>query len=302
MCNWLRKMLPMAMPAGQGGERSACGLPLAGCSFAWLHQRPLVDALRSLAAHGLRALELTTAPPHLSPHLLGAYERLELRRLLTSLQLWPLALNPTYVDLNLISTNPEIREVSERQLRANVELAADLGARFVVVLPGRRHQLAPAPDATARAVLEDALERLLRRAEALGVSLALENSPYGYLGRSSDLRALAAAWNRPSLRLAYDVANALALEDPVDGVVAVAPYLGLAHVSDTWRHRWAHTSIGRGEVNFEAFAAALRRIGFTGPTVYELADGEDPEARLAADLDRLERAGWSRAAMRGDPG
>lgn len=290
----------MSAATGQGsGHTSAPGLPLAGCSFPWLHQRPLADALRSLTAHGLCALELTTAPPHLSPHLLGPYERQELRSLLTSLDLRPLALNPTYLDLNLISTNQEIREVSERQLLGNIELAAELGAPFVVVLPGRRHQLAPAPDAVARAVFQSALERLLARAEELGVCLALENSPYGYLGRSSDLRELAAAWNRPSLRIAYDVANALAVEDPAEGVAAVAPYLGLAHVSDTWRHRWAHTSIGRGEVDFEGFAAALRGVGFTGPTVYELADGEDPEPRLAADLDRLEEAGWSRSAMRG---
>lgn len=292
----------MGATAGQPGEGSSTrGLPLAGCSFAWLHQRPLVDALRSLAGHGLCALELTTAPPHLSPQLLGPYERRDLRALLASLDLRPLALSPTYVDLNLISTNQEIREVSERQLGANIELAQELGAPFVVVLPGRRHQLAPAPDAVARAVLGGALERLLRRAEELGVCLALENSPYGYLGRSTDLRELAAAWNRPSLRVAYDVANALALEDPADGVVGVAPYLGLVHVSDTWRDRWAHTSIGRGEVDFQAFAAALRGIRFAGPTVYELADGEDPEPRLAADLDRLEHAGWSRAAMREPP-
>lgn len=292
-------MLPVSAAIGQGGgDSSASGLPLAGCSFAWLHQRPLADALRCLAEHGLCALELTTAPPHLSPHLLGPYERQELRALLASLDLRPLALNPTYLDLNLVSTNQEIREVSERQLMANVELAAELGAAFVVVLPGRRHQLAPAPDPSARAVFGRALERLLRRAEALGVCLALENSPYGYLGRSGDLRELAEAWNRPSLRIAYDVANALAVEDPVEGVTALAPHLGLAHVSDTWRNRWAHTSIGRGEVDFEGFAAALRRVGFTGPTVYELADGEDPEPRLEADLDRLERAGWSRAAMR----
>ena len=37
------------------------------------------------------------------------------------------SVNPSFVDINLISTNPEIREVSERQLTADIELAADLG-------------------------------------------------------------------------------------------------------------------------------------------------------------------------------
>jgi sugar phosphate isomerase/epimerase len=71
-------------------------------------------------------------------------------------------------------------------------------------------------------------------------------------------------------------------------------------VSDTWASRWAHTSIGRGEVDFAAFTAALRDAGFTGTTVYELVDGEDPEPRLAADLSALRAAGWSPDVLPGD--
>ena len=274
-------------------------LPLAGCTFAWLHQRMLPDALRSLAEHRFHAIELTTAPPHLSPHLADAQQRRELRALLDRHELRPVALNPTYLDLNLVSTDPEFRELSVRVLLANIELASELEARFVVVVPGRRHQLVPAPQAVARDAFDMVLGRLLARAEELGVTLALENSPYGYLGRSADLLEIASAWDRSALRVAYDVANAFAGEDPIEGVHRVAPYLALAHVSDTWRDRWAHTSVGRGEVDFGAFARALHEVGFSGPTVYELADGEDPEPRLNGDLERLESAGWSRSAMRG---
>ena len=120
-------------------------LPLSGCSFGWLHRAPLADALRALSAAGVRTIELTTAPPHLSAGAIGPYERLELARLLGGLQLRVVSVNPSFADLNLISTNAEIREVSERQLIANIELAADLGADYVVVIPGRRHALAPAP-------------------------------------------------------------------------------------------------------------------------------------------------------------
>ena len=76
------------------------------------------------------------------------------------------------------------------------------------------------------------------------------------------------------------------------GVARLGEYLGLAHVSDTWRARWAHTSLGRGEVDFASFAAALAAAGFAGPTVYELVDGEDPAPRLAADFAALSKAGW----------
>jgi sugar phosphate isomerase/epimerase len=48
-------------------------------------------------------------------------------------------------------------------------------------------------------------------------------------------------------------------------------------------------------VDFTAFARALAAAGFTGPTVYELADGEDPGPRLDADLTALAAAGWELA-------
>lgn len=268
------------------------GLPLAGCTFGWLHRAPLVDALRELASHDVRAIELTTAPPHLFTRHFGSYERKDLARLLRGLGIQVISLNPSYADINLVSTNPEIREISERQLAAEIELAADLGAGYVVVIPGRRHALAPAPDQAARAVLDEGLVRLLSRATSLGVTIALENSPYGYLGPSADLLGVVRDFNHPRLRVAYDVANALAQEDPVVGVARLGEYLGLAHVSDTWRARWAHTSVGRGEVDFAGFAAALAAARFAGPTVYELVDGEDPAPRLAADFAALRKAGW----------
>jgi sugar phosphate isomerase/epimerase len=268
-------------------------LALSGCSFGWLHQAPLVTALHALARHGFTTLELSTVPPHMFTRFFGPYERQELRRLLRALGLHVVSVNPSFTDINLISTNPEIREISERQLMAEIELAADLEARYVVVIPGRRHGLAPAPDDAAEAILHDGLGRLLDRAGPLGVTIVLENSPYGYLGTSAELLQIARHWDVAHLRLVYDVANALAQEDPADGIRTAAPYLALAHISDSWVKRWAHTSVGRGDVDFPGFAQALRDIGFTGPTVYELVDGEDPEPRLPADLAALRAAGWS---------
>ena len=43
------------------------------------------------------------------------------------------------------------------------------------MMPGRRHALSPAPDEACRWWLRQALERLVRRGEELGVGLALEH-------------------------------------------------------------------------------------------------------------------------------
>jgi sugar phosphate isomerase/epimerase len=268
-------------------------LPLAGSTFGYLHHRSLSEALDDLAAHGFTDVELTPSPPHLHPPALGAYDRRALARRLARSGLRCLSVNPSFGDLNLISTNPEFRELSLRQIEAGIELAAELEARFHVVVPGRRHALAPAPAADARAVLLDGLARLLRAAERAGVVLALENSPYGFLGSSNDLVGISNEVDDPRLRLCYDVANALAQEDPAEGVRRIGPRLGLAHVSDTPRAPWRHTSPGRGEVDFAAFAAALQQVGYAEPTVYELVDEEDPGPRLADDLAALSAHGWA---------
>src|SRR6266568_1778888 len=122
-----------ATDSGAPAGSQVTTLPLSGCSYGWLHQNSLEHACRQLAVHGYRTLELTTAPPHLFTSAFGPYERQQLIRTLRSLSLQVVSVNPSYGDLNLISTNPEIRAISEAQIGAELELAADLGARFVVV-------------------------------------------------------------------------------------------------------------------------------------------------------------------------
>jgi sugar phosphate isomerase/epimerase len=268
-------------------------LRLAGHTFGYLHQRTLVDAIDDLAAAGFAELELTPTPPHVHLPGPGAYERRGLAHRLRSAGVRCVSVNPGFVDINLISVDPDFRELSLRRIELGTELAHDLGADYHVVVPGRLHGLAPAPEEDARGVLLDGLARLLARADACGVTLVLENSPYGYLGAADDLVAIAEEVDHPRLTLCYDVANALPQEDPAAGVRRLGGRLGLAHISDGWRDRWAHTSAGRGEVDFAAFAAALEDVGYEEVTVYELVDGEDPGPRLEHDLRVLADQGFA---------
>jgi sugar phosphate isomerase/epimerase len=267
-------------------------LHLSGCTYTWLHHDPLEVAIEQLAAHGFSTFELTTASPHLFTRHFGHFERRQLARRCRSLGVQPISVNPGYVDLNVVSTNPEIQRTSVNQLLSEIELAHDLEASFVVLIPGRTHQLSPAPADSLETLLEDVLHELVAKAADLGVMLTLENSPYGFFGTSPQQLALVDRIDSPHLGMTYDVANALALEDPVEALTRIAHRLSLVHVSDTWRDRWAHTSIGRGEVDFAAFAEGLESIGYAGTTVYELVDGEPPGPRFASDIELLEEAGW----------
>jgi sugar phosphate isomerase/epimerase len=268
---------------------------IAGAAVTWLHRLSLDETLRAIADHGLSFVELTSSRPHLQATALDAFERVRLRRRLRELGLTPLSVNPTGLDLNPVSMHSDIRDLTHRLLVQEAQLAADLGARFVVVSTGRVHGLVPPPADEAFEVLVESYARLADAAERAGVVIAVESVPYGFLRTSADLVSLVERIGSPALRLVYDISNLYGREDVVERLEAVHAHLGLVHVSDTGRDEWMHASPGRGEVDFAAVSAALQRIGYTTPTVYELLDpAHDPSAGYAADLDRLESAGWSR--------
>ena len=271
-------------------------LPLAGATYSWMHQDSLSHALRTLAEVGFRQVELTTASPHLQTRSAGYLERHQLLRELRSLELSVTSVNPGFLDINLLSPHDGFRALSLEVMLSEIEIAADLGAPIVVMMPGRRHALSPAPDEACRWWLRQALEILVRRGEQLGVALALETNPYGYLGTAHELIAIADDIDSPHLGIAYDVANTIDHGDVAEGVRAVRDRLLIAHVSDTWKDRWAHTSPGRGEIDFGAYADALRAVGYAGPTVYELIDMEPPMPRLVDDVAALGEHGWTTEA------
>lgn len=227
-----------------------------------------------------------SSPPY------GPYETRALKRRLNRLGLECISVNPSFTDLNLISTNTEFRDLTYSQLVQNLELAHDLDAPLLVIIPGRKNALIPVPDEDALPVLKAQLTRLLERADTLGITLSLENSPYGFMQTSKEMLAVVRDVNHPRLKLTYDCANGFANEDPAVGVAAVAEHLALTHISDSWKRRWAHTQIGKGEIDFRAFAAALTGAGYNGVTVYELVDGLDPDARFPTDLPILAGYGW----------
>lgn len=251
-------------------------------TYGYLYRTTLEASFDSIAKAGYRLVEISAVGPHVPASAFEWSERRQLGRLLKERGLTCVALNPP--ELNLISPNQEVRDVALRQYRRCIGLAHDLGARLVVVIPGRRSPLIPmpSPDASELALLQ--LSRLVIDAREYGVSLALETVPYGFAETTKDLLALVHAIDDEVVGVTLDVANIFGREDVQAAVSATAGVLMMAHVSDTWRQRWAHTSLGRGDVDHRQFLSALRQHQFGGPCVYELVDGEDPEPRIGHDL------------------
>jgi sugar phosphate isomerase/epimerase len=263
---------------------------LAMTTYGYLHRLDLRSALRDIADAGYRGVEISTAPPHIFTPSVGLVERSQLRHFIAGLGLTCTSLNAA--ELNLISPNPDISDLARRHYIDNIRLAHDLEVDLLVIVPGRQNILCPTPHEDAVYALERQLEYLLEEAEKLGVRLALETSPYGFMQAAEEVKEVVARFANRFLGIAVDCANVFAVQDPADAVRASADYLIMAQISDTWKDRFAHTSIGRGQVDFGTFASALAEVHYAGPTVYELVDGDDPAPRVREDRAVLLACGW----------
>lgn len=258
-------------------------------TYGFLYSATLEATLESIAAAGYRLVEVAPAPPHLLLADSDRAPRVRLARELERLNLTCVSINPT--ELNLISTNPVLRDVALRHYREGIRLARDLGAKVVVVVPGRQSQLIPMPRESAVRLVLEQLSRLVKDAHEHRIDLAVETVPFGFVESTAEVASLVDAIGDERVGIALDVANIHGREDVAQAVALAAPSLRIAHLSDSWRNRWAHTRIGTADVDFAEFVGALVSARFQGPTIYELVDGADPAPRIAGDLARLKALG-----------
>ena len=266
-------------------------MPLGAATWGFVYHCPLAGALREITAAGYGMVELGGSPPHLDLSDVSAAERRQIKANLHHHGLRCLAINA--IEMNPISPNAAIFELAAAQYRTAIELAAELEAQQIVMIPGRRSPFIPLPDELARGALRAQLERLLPLAERLGVRISLEPVPFGFLQTAREMVEFIDEHGLSDVGVALDCANLVfAGADPAEEARAAAGRIAIVHISDTWRGRFAHTQIGRGKVDFAGFAGALLETSYGGPAVYELVDGEDPGPRFRTDWTQLSRWGW----------
>ncbi|MBN9530302.1 MAG: sugar phosphate isomerase/epimerase [Alphaproteobacteria bacterium] len=241
-----------------------------GSTFSFMWLEPAAVALRRMAAIGLNDFDVLLVPGHLWFDL-DANSRRALRRALDADGLRLDSLNLPAIDLNLASVVPQVRDHAVATYVQAIELAAELGAGAVVVVPGRVSALLPPPRAETIARLTDAAGILLRRAGQLGCKLYFELHPQTPLPTTDLLAPWVSSLGSADALIAYDVANAVFVgEDPVAAIAAHAASIGQYHLSDTTRTNWRHDPFGRGEVPLPAVMDQIRKSGCTGTAILEI--------------------------------
>lgn len=249
---------------------------LAVSTYTGLGRVPLPELLRSLADAGHEQVEVLAAPPHvdlddLTPVVASLTSVLrETGQRVTSVV-------PSGIDVNLASSQEEMRAWSRKQFLSAAALAAELGAPRVVVHPGRRHPLRPPAQEVLWDRVVDGLVTIAAEACRLGLEVLLENVPTGLIDTAEECSEVASLL-QGRIGLCFDVANAFMVEDVAHAIRTLPVPPGLVHVSDTRRDRWLHDPLGAGDVAWGEVAAALAASSYDGPIVLEtLHDGEPGE-------------------------
>lgn len=270
------------------------GWPVGIHSYSYIWRLSARDTVAHLADRGYRLVELLVNRPHLWPEELDAGERRAVSKLLAERNVSIQVLNPPSLDLNLVSPSPQMRAMTRAHYRRVVELAADWGVPWVLVVPGKTHPLLPAPADLVWGWFEEAVIELDRLAEDNGLGIVLENIPMAFLPTADGLMRAIDRLGNDRLGICYDAANAVfAREAPGDGLKRVAPRLKVLHLSDTGLAKWDHAVIGSGVVPFGEVAAALRQTGLQVPTMLEIisADGDADIRKSHAAIAAL---GWEK--------
>lgn len=252
-------------------------------------QRPIADAIELARSHDLPAFEVWADHPHAHPDETSREARAALRRELAGFT--RVSVHGPLGNASLASINPGIWRESVRQYLAAVELAHDIGATVLVVHPGDLRDARFFSEFTR--LSEEAIGQLARRAEALGIVLAVENcGPYhsGVDRSAADLASLIKSAGSSHVRMCLDVGHAAVNKNVEELLRLLRADIVHLHVHDNHGQRDEHLPIGRGTIDFAPLAALL--AGFDGMAIAEVvwADGgtaETPEAMLDAA-----QAGW----------
>ncbi|MCL5935478.1 MAG: sugar phosphate isomerase/epimerase [Firmicutes bacterium] len=266
---------------------------LGTASYAYLWKTTIEDAIEEIARHGFHYLELMTTAPHLSPAT-GPWERKLIRRLLDSHGIQLLSVNPTFLDTNLISLNEDFRRLSISNIKKNIQLTSDLGGSIVVLIPGRRQGLIPAPYNISLEVAKESITECLEEAARCNMIIGLENAPSCFIETGEQVAQLVREINHSNLKIVFDVANAFMVEPVVEGLTKVKDHLALVHLSDTTRDKWGHLPVGVGSVDFYEVSQFLQQISYQGVSILEITAARDLEEGLIRSIDSLEKMNWSR--------
>ncbi len=255
------------------------------------------------AQMGVNGVQLYAVEGELAPENMSREKRVRARELVRSagLEISALCGDLGYGGFAFAERNPEKIAYTKKI----VDLALDLDCRVVTTHIG----VVPGDPAHPRfGVMRDALAQLGEYAERAGARFAIETGPEN----GPTLRRLLDAVGSKGVGVNLDPANLVMCgHDPVEAVEALGSAIVHTHAKDGVMYKTcdmdvmygmvdapegfdedeycAEVPLGEGQVPFDAYIAALRRVGYDGYLTIEREVGDDPARDIQLAIDFLKK-------------
>jgi len=252
------------------------------------HERLSLAHLRELSAYGFAEIELFATRSHFDYHEAGAIEELAGWLGATGMALHSIHapiverhVNGQWIGpLSLAAADEAARVRAVRETAAALEVARHLPVAFIVVHLGPPDVDAPPgtenhPRAAARS-----LEEICALAAPLGVRVAIEVIPNRLSSADALVRLLEVELDLPDAGICLDFGHAALMGDLVDAIETVSGLLLTTHVHDNRGAGDDHLAPFDGTIDWDAALMALRKVGYEGTLLLEVASAGAPPAVL----------------------
>lgn len=179
------------------------------------------------------------------------------------------------------------REKQVRYIKDSVDIACELGAKYIRVFSGNEKEGIVFEE--AKQWIIDGFIAVVPYAEKTGITLVIENHGL-FVGKSDQVKDLITTVNSPNFKSNTDVANfLLADEEPLDAVKNLKDHIGFVHFKDFKQlpsskagYRslsgkiYEGTILGKGEVPLKEIVEFLHKIGYNGFLSIEYEGTGDP--------------------------
>lgn len=219
--------------------------------------------------------------------------RKEFKQLCQSLGLQIYSVSPAYADANLTSVSPGMREETIKWVKDNIDLARDLEAKFVVIIPGKRYMFYTMPLDIAWKYSIHGLKECAKHAENLGITCLIEQAPFMFVEYAKEVKKLVEDINSPNVMGLIDTGNACVRESPQAAIEVLGNLLGHIHITDGDGKTFAHLPVGMGSIDFDSVRRSLDRIGFKGMSILEIWHPTDLEGGIIQSKENLKKLGWT---------
>ena len=247
---------------------------------------PVLEEIESFARMGFDYLELAMDPP-MAHHSILSSGKKDIIMALQDNSLGLVCHLPTF--LTTADLTESLRRASVTEMLLSLDVAAELGAKKVVLHPSMVAGMGVFVPATAKGYAFDFLAEMVAAAGHLDVTICLENMfPRNLLGvEPDDFDEIFRAF--PSLKLTVDTGHANIADQKGRRlqklVERFGKKIGHLHFSDNQGRRDDHRAVGEGTVHFSELVRSLKAIGYDDTLTLEVFDKD--RGKLVASRERL---------------